>query len=62
MRWLFLTGYMGAGKTAVGRRVATRLERAFTDADREIERRAEMAIPEIFSRRVRSGSGAPRRP
>jgi len=51
MRWLVLTGYMGAGKTAVGRRVATRLERAFTDADREIERRAGMAIPEIFSRR-----------
>ena len=51
MRWLVLTGYMGAGKTAVGRRVATRLERAFTDAARVIERRAGMAIPEIFSRR-----------
>ena len=51
MRWLVLTGYLGAGKTAVGRRVATRLERACTDGDREIERRAGMAIPEIFSRR-----------
>ena len=51
MRWLVLTGYMGAGKTAVGRRVATRLARDFTDADREIERAAGMAIPEIFSRR-----------
>jgi shikimate kinase len=51
VRWLVLTGYMGAGKTAVGRRVATRLERGFTDADREIERVAGMAIPEIFSRR-----------
>jgi shikimate kinase len=51
MRWLVLTGYMGAGKTAVGRRVAARLGRGFTDADREIERRAGMTIPEIFSRR-----------
>jgi len=51
VRWLVLTGYMGAGKTAVGRRVATRLERAFVDADRVIEERAGMPIPEIFSRR-----------
>jgi shikimate kinase len=51
MRWLVLTGYMGAGKTAVGRRVATRLGRDFVDADREIERRAGMTVREIFSRR-----------
>jgi len=51
MPWLVLTGYMGAGKTAVGRRVAARLGRRFADADREIEQRAGMAIPEIFSRR-----------
>jgi shikimate kinase len=51
VRWLVLTGYMGAGTTAVGRRVAARLDRTFTDADREIERRADMAIPEIFSRK-----------
>ncbi len=51
MPWLVLTGYMGAGKTAVGRRVAGRLQREFADADREIEQRAGMAIPEIFSRR-----------
>jgi len=51
VRWLVLTGFMGAGKTAVGRRVATRLGCAFMDADRRIEERAEMPIPEIFSRR-----------
>jgi shikimate kinase len=50
-RWLVLTGYMGAGKTSVGRRVANRLERAFTDADRVIEEQAGIPIPEIFSRR-----------
>jgi shikimate kinase len=51
VRWLVLSGYMGAGKTAVGRRVATRLGRPFTDSDRAIEERAGMPIPEIFSRR-----------
>lgn len=50
-RWLVLSGYMGAGKTSVGRRVASRLGCTFTDLDREIEARAEMPIPEIFSRR-----------
>lgn len=50
-RWLVLSGYMGAGKTSVGRRVASRLGCAFTDLDREIEARAKIAIPEIFSRR-----------
>jgi len=42
---------MGAGKTSVGRRVASRLGRGFVDADREIEAHAGMPIPEIFSRR-----------
>jgi shikimate kinase len=51
VRWLVLTGYMGAGKTSVGRRVAGRLDRDFVDADRAIEERAGMPIPEIFSRR-----------
>jgi shikimate kinase len=50
-RWLVITGYMGAGKTSVGRRVASRLGRTFVDADREIEAHAGMPIPEIFSRR-----------
>lgn len=50
-RWLVLTGYMGAGKTTVGRRVAGRLRRPFVDVDAELEARAGMPIPEIFSRR-----------
>jgi shikimate kinase len=51
MRWLALTGYMGAGKTAVGRRAARRLGWPFVDADRAVEAHAGMPIPEIFSRR-----------
>ncbi len=51
MRWLALAGYMGAGKSVVGRRTATRLGVRFVDADRAIEEHAGMAIPEIFSKR-----------
>ncbi|WP_217912724.1 shikimate kinase [Miltoncostaea marina] len=50
-RWLALSGFMGAGKTSVGRRVATRLGREFVDSDRVIEERAGMPIPEIFAKR-----------
>jgi len=51
MRWLVLTGYMGAGKTSVGRRVAERLGRRFVDADEAIERHAGMSVAEIFPRK-----------
>ena len=50
-RWLALAGYMGAGKSRVGRGVAKRLGRSFVDADAAIEKFAEMPIPEIFARR-----------
>jgi shikimate kinase len=51
MRWLCLAGHMGAGKSAVGRRVAARLGWTFVDADREIESRTGLGIAEIFSTR-----------
>ncbi len=47
---LYLVGFMGAGKTAVGRRVAELLGRPFWDLDREIEKSAGIGIPEIFQR------------
>lgn len=50
-RPLVLVGMMGAGKTTVGRRLATRLKRHFLDSDEEIERAAQMSIPEIFEQR-----------
>lgn len=46
----FLTGFMGCGKTTVGRLLAERVERPFLDLDTEIERRAELAVREIFER------------
>lgn len=48
---LVLVGMMGAGKTTVGRRLASRLNRHFLDSDEEIEKAAQMTIPEIFEQR-----------
>ncbi len=47
---LALIGFMGAGKTTIGREVAERIGRAFIDLDREIEKR-HGPIPEIFEKR-----------
>jgi shikimate kinase len=48
-RSIVLIGLMGAGKTAVGRRLANRLELPFTDADNEIETAAGQTVSEIFA-------------
>lgn len=45
-----LVGMMGAGKTAIGTSVARELGVPFLDSDAEIERAANMTIPEIFAR------------
>ncbi len=47
-RPLVLVGLMGAGKTSVGKRLATLLGVSFVDSDAEIERAAGMTITEIF--------------
>ena len=49
-RSVVLIGMMGAGKTSVGRRLSTVLDLPFVDADAEIERVADMSIPEIFEK------------
>ncbi|MGB5231078.1 MAG: 3-dehydroquinate synthase [Desulfoprunum sp.] len=46
---IILTGFMGTGKTTVGKVLATRLEREFIDTDTLIEQRQGRTIPEIFS-------------
>lgn len=43
-----LTGFMGTGKSSVGREVARRLGRRFIDMDVQIEARAGKAISDIF--------------
>ena len=46
---LMLVGFMGSGKTDVGRRVARRLDWDFVDLDAAVERRAGRSIPDIFA-------------
>lgn len=45
---IILIGFMGTGKSTVGRIAAKRLGVPFVDADRQIEREQGMTIPDIF--------------
>lgn len=49
-RSIVFVGLMGAGKTAIGRKVATALGIPFLDSDHEIETASRMSIPELFER------------
>ncbi len=49
-RSIVLVGMMGAGKSSIGRRLASRLNIPFVDADTEIEKAAGMSIADIFAR------------
>ncbi len=49
-RPLVLVGLMGAGKTAIGRRLAGRLGIPFVDVDAEIEKAAGCSISDYFER------------
>jgi shikimate kinase len=46
---IFLVGFMGAGKTTVGRALARRLGYDFFDLDEMIQRRAGKSVKQIFS-------------
>lgn len=49
MGTLFLIGFMGVGKSTVGRLLARRLKRSFIDLDEQIIVRAGQTIPQIFA-------------
>ncbi len=50
LKRLVLTGFMGAGKSTVGRLLAERLGWNFLDLDSHLERRAGATIPQLFQR------------
>jgi shikimate kinase len=47
---IFLIGFMGSGKTTIGRRLAERIGFDFVDTDRFIEMQQGLTISEIFAR------------
>jgi shikimate kinase len=46
---IFLIGFMGSGKSTVGKLLAEQLDLPFIDSDKEIEKAAGKTINEIFS-------------
>lgn len=45
---IILIGMMGAGKTTIGRALASHLDKEFVDSDHEIQKRTGVKIPVIF--------------
>ena len=49
MKRIFLIGYMGAGKTTVGKVLSRQLERSFIDLDHYIEGRYHKTVGQLFA-------------
>ncbi|UCD16192.1 MAG: shikimate kinase, partial [Candidatus Zixiibacteriota bacterium] len=47
---IVITGFMGTGKTTVGKEVARVMNRAFFDTDQILQDRARMSVTEIFEK------------
>jgi shikimate kinase len=45
---IFLCGFMGAGKSTIGKALAQKLEEPFYDLDKQVEELAGQSIPQIF--------------
>src|SRR5262252_851705 len=48
---IYLTGFMGSGKSSIGKILAQQLGSPFIDLDQEIERQANQSITSIFEQR-----------
>ena len=58
-RTVALVGLMGAGKSAIGKRLALKLGWPFVDADDEIERDSRLVVLEPEPQRVHFVDGEP---
>ena len=47
---IYLVGFMGAGKSTIGRELSLKLRKPFLDLDTEIEKVAGVTVREIFAR------------
>ena len=52
---IFLTGYMGAGKTTLGKAFARKMNVPFVDLDRHTEERFHKTVGELFTERGETG-------
>ncbi|MEM1328374.1 MAG: shikimate kinase [Bacteroidota bacterium] len=52
---IFLIGFMGSGKSHVGKRLAKTLSYEFIDADQHLEEQSGMSISDIFATRGEGG-------
>jgi shikimate kinase len=48
---IYLVGYMGSGKSSVGKKLATRMGYSFLDLDNVIEEEQRQAVSEIFTQK-----------
>lgn len=55
MRRIIIVGYMGAGKTTVGKALAKELGMQFYDLDWYIEGRMRKTVPQLFAKRGEDG-------
>lgn len=55
MKRIFLIGYMGAGKTTIGRTLAQRMSLSFIDLDNYIENRYQKTIKQLFIEKREEG-------
>lgn len=49
MKPIFLWGYMGAGKSRLGKRLAQKIDAQYFDLDHLIEQKMNLVVPEIFN-------------
>lgn len=52
---IILLGFMGSGKSTVGKILASHLNREFVDLDDYIESRESMSVEEIFNSKKKGG-------